>query len=221
MHRLRFHFDPVSPFAWLAFDALPQALVGHSVVIDHQPVLFAGLLRQHGQKGPAEIEPKRLWTYRQVAWLAHRQGTPLTLPAVHPFNPLPLLRLGLACAPTGGLPNRRVVEALFRFVWDSGGADAQDPGRLADLATSLSPQRDPAGEEVKHELRTATESAIAAGVFGVPTVTWQADAPGVEDRLFWGADALPMLAAALQGDPWFDSPAWRDAGAGRPGVARA
>jgi len=220
MHALRLHFDPISPFAWLAFDALPQALAGCSVVIDYQPVLFAGLLQHHGQKGPAEIGPKRVWTYRQVAWLAHRQGTPLTLPATHPFNPLPLLRLALACAPTGGLPNRRVVEALFRFVWDSGGAEAQDPDRLAALTAELVPVRDPAGAEVKAELRAATESAIAAGVFGVPTLTWRAPEAGAADRVFWGADALPMLAAALQGDPWFDSPAWHDAGASRPGLSR-
>jgi hypothetical protein len=32
--------------------------------------------------------------------------------------------------------------------------------------------------------------------------------------------ALPMLAAALGGDPWFDSGAWDAAGATRPGVQR-
>jgi len=26
MHRLAFHLDPVSPYAYLAFEALPQAL---------------------------------------------------------------------------------------------------------------------------------------------------------------------------------------------------
>ena len=46
---------------------------------------------------------------------------------MHPFNPLPLLRLALACG-----PNRRVVEALMRHVW-LGGADAADPARLAAL----------------------------------------------------------------------------------------
>ena len=42
----------------------------------------------------------------------------------------------------------------------------------------------------------------------------------VDGRLFWGLDALPMLAAYLRGDPWFDGPAWQTAGAPRPGVVR-
>ena len=214
MQILRFHFDPISPYAYLAFEALPQALEGCSYVVEYRPVLFAGLLQHHGQKGPAEIGPKRAWTYRQVAWRAHELGLPLQLPARHPFNPLPLLRLALACAPAGGTPNRRVVEAVLRHVWQGGGADALDPARLAALAVALAPQRDPAGDEVKAELRAATDAAVAAGLFGVPTIE-------LGGRHFWGLDALPMVAACLKGDPWFDGPAWDEAGADRPGVQRA
>lgn len=213
MHRLRFHFDPVSPYAYLAFELLPQALEGCSYVVDYRPVLFAGLLQHHGQKGPAEIEPKRAWTFRQAAWLAHQAGVPLQTPAQHPFNPLALLRLMLACVPTGGLPNRRVVEAVLHHVWRGDGADANDPARLAALTATLAPPRDPAGADVKAELRALTDAAVAAGVFGVPLID-------VDGRHFWGLDALPMLAACLRGDPWFQGPAWDAAGAARPGVQR-
>jgi 2-hydroxychromene-2-carboxylate isomerase len=214
MHRLAFHLDPVSPYAYLAFEALPQALEGCSYAVDYRPVLFAGLLQHHGQKGPAEIEPKRAWTFRQVAWRAHELGLPLQTPAQHPFNPLALLRLMLACAPAGGRPNRRVVEAVLHHVWRGGGADANDPGRLAALATTLAPVRDPAGAEVKAELRALTEAAVADGIFGVPTIV-------VDGRHFWGLDALPMLAASLKGDPWFDGPDWDEAGRPRPGISRS
>jgi hypothetical protein len=30
----------------------------------------------------------------------------------------------------------------------------------------------------------------------------------VDGQAFWGNDALPMLRACLQGDPWFQSPDW-------------
>jgi DNA-binding MarR family transcriptional regulator len=56
--------------------------------IRYKPVLFAALLKHHGQLGPAEIAAKRDWTYRQVQWLAHGNGLRLDLPAAHPFNPL-------------------------------------------------------------------------------------------------------------------------------------
>jgi len=211
MVSLTFSFDPISPYAWLAFDALPRALdgIGHSV--RYRPVLFGAMLKHHGQLGPAEIAPKRDWTYRQVQWLARQQGTELQLPAAHPFNPLPLLRLAVACD-ADGLPSRYVVERCFRHVWCSG-ADAADPGRLAALRAELAPARDPDSPEVKAQLQAHTQAALDAGLFGVPSIE-------VGGRLFWGHDALPMLRAFLQGDAWFDSPAWHAAGH-RPALTRA
>jgi len=212
MKHLRFHFDVVSPYAYLAFERLPQALEGLSVEVRYQPVLFAGLLQHWGNKGPAEIEPKKAWTFRQVAWLAQQQGVRLDVPAQHPFNPLALLRLAIACAPAASTPSRRVCERLFHHVWH-GGADANDASRLQALRDAMSPRRDPAGDEVKQVLKTATADAASRGIFGVPTAE-------VEGRLFWGLDALPMLAAYLRGDAWFDGPAWDAAGRMPPGVQR-
>jgi 2-hydroxychromene-2-carboxylate isomerase len=212
MKHLQFWFDPVSPYACLAFEHLPQALEGLSYSVDYRPVLFAGLLKHWGQKGPAEIEPKRAWTFRQIAWHAHRLGIPLETPAQHPFNPLALLRLLVACAGAGGTPNRRACEAVLRHVW-RGGADANDAARLAALRTLLAPQRDPDDDAVKQALKDATAQAVARGVFGVPTIE-------VDGRLFWGLDGLPMLAAYLRGDAWFDGPHWDAAAAARPGVVR-
>lgn len=197
MKRITFWLDFISPYAYLAFEALPQALEGLSHEVEYRPVLFAGLLKHHGQLGPAEIPGKREWTYRQVLWLAQANGVPMEMPAVHPFNPLGLLRLAIARG-----PNRFVCEALFRHVW-RGGADAADPARLAALQQQLAPARDPASDEVKQALKQSTEAAISAGVFGVPTFA-------VDDKLFWGFDALPMLRAHLQGDAWFGQP-WQDA----------
>jgi 2-hydroxychromene-2-carboxylate isomerase len=204
MKHITFHLDFISPYAYLAFEQLPLALQGLSYRVDYRPVLFAGFLKHHGQLGPAEITPKRAWTYRQVLWLAHAHGIPMQLPAGHPFNPLALLRLALACG-AQGLANRHVCEAIFRHVW-RGGADAQDPARLQQLRDQLQPARDPAGDAVKAELKANTEAAIANGLFGVPTCE-------VDGKLFWGFDALPMLRAYLQGDAWFDGPDWEQGAA--------
>jgi 2-hydroxychromene-2-carboxylate isomerase len=182
-----FHFDVISPFAYLAFEHLPEALKDTSYVVDYRPVLFAGLLKAHGHKGPAEIPPKREWTFRQVDWLAAKLGlATLRCPAPHPFNPLALLRLSLACQPAGRMPNRRVVEALMRHVWQGQGADPNEPQRLAALRGALAPVRDPDGDDVKAELRALTDAAVARGLFGVPTFE-------MNGRLYWGLDALPML----------------------------
>ena len=212
MKHLTFYFDVISPFSYLAFERLPQVLEGVSHSVDYQPVLFAGLLSHWGQKGPAEIESKRAWTFRHVHWQAHRHRVAMHSPAQHPFNPLALLRLALACAPEGRTPGRHVCEQVFRHVW-CGGADPLDAGRLAALTAQMAPTRDPNGDAVKQALKDATANAIAKGVFGVPTIE-------VDDRLFWGVDSLEMVGACLRGDAWFDGPAWEAAAVAPPGVRR-
>ena len=210
MKHITFYLDFLSPYAYLAFEKLPVALMGHSYSVSYKPILFAALLRHHGQLGPAEMPSKRDWTYRQVLWLAHQQNLELQLPASHPFNPLALLRLALACQPEGE-PNRYVLESVFRHVW-RGGAEATDPARLHGLTQQLSPERDVNSDDVKNQLKAQTDQAIKRGVFGVPTFE-------VDDKLFWGLDALPMLRDYLRGDAWFDRQ-WNAAASVGQGVRR-
>src|SRR4029079_6895198 len=92
--------------------------------------------------------------------------------------------------------------------------DAEDATRFAELRATLAPRRDPASDEVKQQLRAATDDALARGVFGVPTI-------GVGDKRFWGFDALDMVAALLKRDPWFDAEHWDREGAPREGVQRS
>jgi len=101
MKHITFYLDFISPFAYLAFEKLPQVLMGLSYSVSYKPVFLGAILKHHGSLGPAEIPAKRDWTYRQVLWLAHEQGTPLPMPAAHPFNPLALLRLAVACVVQG------------------------------------------------------------------------------------------------------------------------
>jgi len=199
MKHIVFHFDVISPFAWLAFERLPQVLEGLSYRLSYRPVLLGALLKAHTNPGPAGIAPKRDWTYRHVSWLGHSLGVGLDMPARHPFPPLPLLRLALECS-DDGLVNRFVAGSILRHVWQ-GGADALAPERLDALRLQLAEQLrqdDDAPERAKRLLRENTEAAAARGVFGVPMFE-------VGGRLFWGLDSLPMLRAALDADPWFDA----------------
>jgi 2-hydroxychromene-2-carboxylate isomerase len=199
MKHITFHFDVISPYAYLAFEKLPEALIGISHCVTYKPVLFGAVLQHFGQLGPAEITPKRAWTYRQIQWLAKEQGLNLQMPASHPFNPIGLLRLGIACG-QGGTCNRFVAQRLFEHVWQSG-LEAGDSVRLQNLAEQLKPLRQMDDPSVKAALKANTDAAIARGIFGVPTME-------AEGQLFWGLDALPMLRAYLMGDTWFASDAW-------------
>ncbi|WP_027014206.1 2-hydroxychromene-2-carboxylate isomerase [Comamonas composti] len=209
MKQVTFYLDFVSPYAWLAFDQLPQALQGLSYHMQYRPVLLGALLQKNANPGPAGIPGKREWTYRHVSWLGHSLGCGLQMPAQHPFNPLPLLRLALECSDDGTI-NRFVAETLLRHVW-LGGGDALDPERLEALRSALAPQlRENAQEQAKRLLRENTDAAAAHQVFGVPA--WE-----VDGRLFWGLDSLPMLRAYLQGDAWFGQ-AWELASEVQAGI---
>ena len=107
------YFDFVSPFAYLQSEQLDTLPRGISV--RYRPVLLAALLEANGQRGPAEIPAKRAFTYRFCLWQAKRLGVPLRFPPEHPFNPLPLLRLAIACDSSA-----QAVHAIFRFVWRDG-----------------------------------------------------------------------------------------------------
>jgi 2-hydroxychromene-2-carboxylate isomerase len=199
MKHLTFYLDFISPYAYLAFEKLPQVLQGLSYSVTYKPILFASLLKAHGSMGPAEMPAKRDWTYRHVLWLAQAQGTPMAMTAAHPFNPIELLRLAVACN-EAGQPNRWVCETIFRHVWAQGG-DPLDAERLAALRAQLQPADDPTGEAVKARLKANSDEALARGAFGVPTVE-------VDGKLFWGLDALPMLRDCLDGGTWFQGPDW-------------
>ena len=188
------YFDFVSPFAYLQSEQLDS--LGPRISIRYRPVLFAGLLGANGQKGPAEIPAKRAFTYRFCIWQARRQGIALKFPPEHPFNPLPLLRLAIACdcAP-------EAIHRIFRFVWADGRLPDL-PIEWAELASALGvPDAETriATPEVKTELRRNTDEAIARGVFGVPTLA-------IGDAMFWGADATPMAADYVAAGCRFDDP---------------
>jgi 2-hydroxychromene-2-carboxylate isomerase len=197
MKIIDWYFDVISPFAYLQSERLDKLAARAQLCL--KPVLFAGLLNHFGNIGPAEIVPKRRFTFERVAWLAHCESIALTMPAMHPFNPLPLLRFVIAAGNTVD-----AMHAAFRFVWQEGRVP-QDEAALAQLLArfGLVPAQ-LQSEEVKQVLHRNGQDAIAAGVFGVPTSV-------VEGRVFWGQDSTDMLLAYLAGDAFFDSALMRAA----------
>ena len=191
MKTLDWYFDFVSPYAYLQNARLGR--IASAVAIRRRPILFAGLLTHYGHLGPAEIPPKRIWTYRHVLWLARHHGIPLRMPPQHPFNPLPLLRLATALGSTA-----EVVDRLFAFVWVEGHVPADVDAWQALLAEFGVDDAAIATPGVKDALRDAGHDAVAAGVFGVPMAV-------VDGEPFWGFDATDMLLDYLRDPATFGS----------------
>ena len=186
------YFDFVSPFSYLQCEKLQP----YAASMRPRPIVFAAVLDANGQKGPAEIGPKRVFTYRFVVWQAKALGIPLKFPHAHPFNPIPLLRLALACE-----CRLDAITRIFRFVWRD--------GRLPDLPLEWAELLHQLGiddahariadPEVKSALRRETDAAIARGVFGVPTIA-------VGSEFFWGVDATDMALEYMRNGARFTDP---------------
>jgi 2-hydroxychromene-2-carboxylate isomerase len=178
------YFDFISPFSYLQCQRLGEL----PVPVRPRPVLFAGLLQHWGQKGPAEMATKRTFTYRHVMWLAERDGVPLRFPPRHPFSPIKPLRLAIALG--GGL---EAIRAIYAYIWGEGGEVDTGEGwaRLCARLGIADADARIAEPKVKDELKRNGEEAIAAGVFGVPTLA-------IDGQLFWGYDSTAMALDYLR-----------------------
>jgi 2-hydroxychromene-2-carboxylate isomerase len=192
MTKAAWYFDFISPFSYLQlgrFQDLPQDL---EIVL--KPVVFGALLSHWGHMGPAEIPPKRQFVYRFFRWQANQRGMPFTMPPVHPFNPLPPLRLALL-----GGSTREVVRGIFNFIYGEG-QNLEDEKSITRLGASL---RIPdaymriSQSRIKEQLKANTDEAIGAGVFGVPSFV-------ADGNLFWGDDATNMFLHYLRDPSLFE-----------------
>lgn len=192
---IRFLFDFISPYAWLAWTQVHALATRHGREVEPVPVLFAAMLDAWGHKGPAEIPPKREHLMRDVARHARRLAVPLSPPPAHPFNPL--LALRVASLPMPEDARRKLIDALYDATWATG-EGVETPERVATAADRAGlPGAElverAAQQENKDRLRDATRAAIERGVFGVPTLD-------VDGELFWGTDGIDFAGAFLRGE---------------------
>lgn len=192
---LRFFFDYVSPYAYLAWTQLPALAERHGRTVEPLPVLFAGVLNALGTTGPAEVKQKRFYIYKHTSRIAHEFGVPFVFPPAHPFNPLLALRVTAAVQDLEA--RHRLVSALYAAAWAGGGGLLQ-PEQVGaavasvglDAQALLAAAQTPA---VKDQVRRNTEELLALEGFGVPTVA-------ADGELFFGVDSLGHLERFLRGE---------------------
>lgn len=195
--QLEICFDYLSPFSYFGWQNARALCARRNLQLIPVPVVFGALLDHFGQRGPAEIAPKREYTFKTCARYAALHGIPMRGPKKHPFNSLAALRMSLR--EVAGERQIELAAAIWDAIWIEG-IDGGDPAELQaavtargfDGASLLARTREPA---VKDALRANTERAIARGVFGVPTFF-------AGDELFWGNDSLEYVELYLDGkDP--------------------
>ena len=194
MAAIRFYFDYISPYSYLAWKKVHEVAARHDRDVDPVPILLGAVLDAMGTRGPAEIPARRAYLVKDLTRLARTHGVPFAPPPVHPFNPL--LSLRVTCVPMPPASRLALIHALFDKAWAHGESIAEREA-VAAVCRSVGLGDDVlAGAEVqenKDRLRRNTEEAIAAGAFGVPTLI-------VDGEMFFGQDSLPHLDLFLSGE---------------------
>ena len=201
MKRVDFFYDFSCPYAYLGHTQIEGVCARAGAELVWKPFLLGGVFRAIGAPSvpAADMPPSKA---RHNALDMHRWadhfGVPLRMPDGHPNRTVLALRAALA-GPAGELP--AASKALFRAYWvsaldvsdpavvraalDQAGLDGGARVNLADRA------------ETKEALRTRTDEAIAAGVFGAPAFLVRG--ASAEPILFWGQDRLGLVERVLRG----------------------
>lgn len=206
MSRLEFWFDFSCPYAYVASTQVEALAERVGAALDVRPMLLGGVFQARGtpQNLSSTLAPaKARHNLEDMQRQARRAGVPLVMPAGHPLRTVEALRCVLAV----GASFMPLVHRFYRAYW----AEGRDIGKrevvaavLAEAGLDVAAVLARAGsEEIKAELRRRTDEAVARGVFGVPTFFVES-APrpsGSDSELFWGADRMDMVEAALGGSP--------------------
>lgn len=189
MQKIGFTFDFLSPYSYLAWTWVRN----QSHDFEFNPVPMAGLITHYETKGPAEIEPKRNYLFKDLLRKTHLQNIPFTTPKELPFNSLYALRLSLKGV--AGVHQKAVIDAIYTAGWGKG----LDIGNDDVLRNVLKDNNLPVDElfakmedrSARAELKQNLAAAIERGLFGVPSFT-------VDNELFWGHDSIPFLEMYLK-----------------------
>lgn len=194
-------FDYSSPFAYVGCHMAESRLGDRA---RWRPMLLGAVFKQVGTSDVPlfqQSEAKRKW----IAADMHRQtvhaGAPFSFPSRFPMNSVLALRVTLLARAHESAEGRKLVHRIFQAYWAED-RDISSPEVIAALCNECGFDGAAliagAGDQaVKDALRTSTDAAVQAGVFGAPTFVVHTDEG---DKLFWGADRLELAMQAASGD---------------------
>ena len=190
---LEFYYDYGSPYSYLADTQVEAVAKRAGASLARKPMLLGGVFKATGNASPMTVELKSKWSAFDMPMWAHHYGVPFQPNPFFPVNTLALMR-GAAAAQIDGI-FERYHPAMYKAMWVDGrnlndikeviavledaGLDSQRFGqRIQD-------------QDVKDRLKETSDTAVARGVFGAPTMF-------VDDMMFFGNDRLPFVELALK-----------------------
>ncbi|HVZ99332.1 MAG TPA: 2-hydroxychromene-2-carboxylate isomerase [Caulobacterales bacterium] len=192
---VQFWFEFASTYSYPAALRIEREAQARGVIVEWRPFLLGPVFAAQGMKdSPFNIYPTRgKYMLRDLERICAELDLPFKLP--HPFPQNSLLAARVATA-LEGAPRVRFAQAVYALEFGEGRAisdplNVAEALRRAGLDTALIERAQ--DDDVKAALRAATDEAMAAGVFGAPSLATE------DGELFWGNDRLEAaLAWALK-----------------------
>lgn len=197
---VQFYFDFISPYAYLASQRIDEIARRHGRSVDWRPILLGvTMLKVMGLKAVPDTPLKGPYAAHDWPRFARLLGLPNAPRANLHLPPLPPLRAFTWLKDSDPALAVRFAKAIFLAHWGEG-RDMSDPDRLIAEAGLMGIDRAAlrtaiGSEPVKARLESHVDAAIAAGVFGCPTVV-------VDGEMFWGADRLDQVDRWLAAGGW-------------------
>ncbi len=198
MSRLEFIFDFASPNAYLSYKVIPKILRQTRASLKISPVLLGGLFKLTGNQPPmiafAEVRGKLDYETREIQrFITKHELTHFKFNPYFPVNSIMLMR-GLIVAQKHDF-EQIYLDSVLSAMWEQGlkmdepkvALSVWNNAGLDGITIMEMTQED----EIKNKLKDATESAVARGVFGIPTFF-------VGHEMFFGKERLGQVQEALQ-----------------------
>jgi 2-hydroxychromene-2-carboxylate isomerase len=181
-----FYFGAMSPYSWISAERIDTVLPDARWC----PLLLFAVFKAHGRTSWGLTDQRERGMAESEERAAQHGLGPIRWPPRWPTSDLLVARSMTFAAMQGALKPLALSAMRLSFLEGADLAEREtvlEAGRRAGLDPSrLDESLDAAA--IKQALRERTDEALAAGVFGVPTVL-------IGDRLFWGDDKLAEAAA--------------------------
>lgn len=200
MQPIEFYFDPISPFAYLGSVQIERVARRLNRPVEWKPVLIGiTILKVMGLKPLPETPLKGPYLRHDALRLAAYFDIPFRYHEFKRINSLAALRAFVVLKERDAALAKSLAGNIFRRLWVRG----LDITRAADVAEEAKDLgidaaaliRDIEADYAKGLLKQQVETAVAAGVFGVPTFI-------VDGEPIWGVDRMWMV------EHWATHHAW-------------
>ena len=193
---IEFLFDFASPNVYLAYRALPPILERTGAKLEITPCLLGGIFKATNNQSPivafAAVKGKVDYEMLEIRRFIAKHKINFRMNPHFPVNSLMLMRAFVAAIEAG--QETAFIEMGLKGMWKDG-LKLDDPAVLKEAidATGLDGaalMEAAQTESVKQKLARNTETAVARGVFGLPTFF-------VGQEMFWGKERQPQVEEAV------------------------